>query len=572
MLKIETAVISVSDKAGVVEFAKFLASNGVKIISTGGTGKKLQDAGIDITQIKEITGNEKDDYFDGRMKTISSNYESSLLYRRDIVCNLYPFEKTVAEDSVTVDQAVDNIDIGGPCMVRAAAKNFQGVAIVVDPGMYGTIMDEMKENDGCVSMETRRALAAMAFERTADYDAAIHKYFAGEFQNKLVCRLKYIDGEQLGRYAENWHQKGWLYRAENLREPNLPNAKQVHGGALGYNNYVDGEAALASAVEFDGDIAVSIIKHSNPCGLATGATLDEAFERAWQGDPVSAFGSVIGMTRPLDLATAKLIEDRFVEVIAAPSIEPDALEYIKGLGKKKAGLRLLEYGHIPTDAPEPTRLRAISGGMLEQERDDLYYLCDTAEDLFHRAKEIRCPNSGKKLDVGIVTKKKPPTGRAGLVDFALRHLKHVKSNAIIIAREYEEGKYQVLGMGCGQPNRKDSVALCGERARDNLQLEYFSTLGEKGTRDHYLAGLTESETEVFLSAEKKYADSQLASDTVVLASDAFFPFRDGLDNAAATGVKFVVEPGGSMRDDEVIAAADGHGIAMIFTGVRKFNH
>ncbi len=590
MLKIETAVISVSDKTGVVDFAKFLVKNGVKIISTGGTAKALEAAGVKIVPIKKITGNSKDDYFDGRMKTISFNYESALLYLRSnpthvkqakqlgipkidmVVCNLYPFEKVTAADDCTVDKAVENIDIGGPCMVRAAAKNFEGVAIVVSPDSYGAIMAEMKANKGCVSRETRARLASIAFERTADYDAAIHTYFSKQFEGKMTRRLKYTDGIKLGRYAENWHQVGWMYRGEGLEWPNLPHCRQVYGGPLGYNNYLDGEGALNSVLEFRNKVAVSIIKHSNPCGLATGATIEEAFERAWQGDPVSAFGSVIALTRNMTLGVAKLIENRFVEIIIAPKIEPKALEFIKSLGKKKESLRLLEYGHIKFGAPEKTRLRPITGGLLEQETDNLYYLCKNASGLTQKAKPYLCKNSGKKLMVGIVSKKQPPAGRAGLVDFALRNVKHVKSNAICIAREYADGKYQLLGMGCGQPNRKDSVMLCGMRATDNLQLEFAKKKGAKGTRDEFLAGMTKKAAKEYLAAEAAYVKKQFESGSIVLASDAFFPFRDGLDNAAATGVKFIVEPGGSVRDDSVIAAADEQGIALIFTGVRKFNH
>ncbi|MFA6448689.1 MAG: bifunctional phosphoribosylaminoimidazolecarboxamide formyltransferase/IMP cyclohydrolase [bacterium] len=590
MLKIETAVISVSDKTGVVEFAKFLVKNGVKIISTGGTAKALTDAGIKIVPIKKITGNTKDDYFDGRMKTISFNYESALLYRRDsathvkqakqlgipkidmVVCNLYPFEKVTAAGDCTIEKAVDNIDIGGPCMVRAAAKNFDGVAIVVSPDSYGTIMAEMKSNKGGVSRETRARLASIAFERTADYDAAINIFFSKQLEGKMTRRLKYTDGIKLGRYAENWHQVGWMYQDETLAWPNLPHCKQVHGGPLGYNNYLDGEGALNSALEFRGIPAVSIIKHSNPCGLATGATIEEAFERAWEGDPVSAFGSVIALTRNMTLGIAKLIEKRFVEIIIAPKIEPKALDYIKSLGKKKEGLRLLEYGDIKFAAKEKTRLRPITGGLLEQETDNLYYLCKSASGLTQKAKPYLCKNSGKKLMVGIVTKKQPPADKAGLVDFALRNVKHVKSNAICIAREYKNGKYQLLGMGCGQPNRKDSVMLCGIRATDNLRTEFAKKKGAKGTRDEFLAGLAKKAAKEYLEAEAAYVKKQFESGNIVLASDAFFPFRDGLDNAASTGVKFIVEPGGSVRDDSVIAAADEQGIALVFTGVRKFNH
>ncbi len=590
MLKIETAVISVSDKTGVVEFAKFLSKNGVKIISTGGTAKVLKEAGIRIVAIRNITGNTKDDYFDGRMKTISFNYESALLYRRDdpkhvkqakqlgipkidmVVCNLYPFEKVTAKKGCTVETAVENIDIGGPCMVRAAAKNFESIAIVVDPSSYAPIMKEMKEKEGCVSLETRGELAAMAFERTADYDSAINAFFAQKLQDRMVKRLKYVDGQQLGRYAENWHQKGWLYREEGVAWPNLPNCNQVHGGPLGYNNYLDGEGAMLAALEYTDVPAVSIIKHSNPCGLATGTTIEEAFERAWQGDPVSAFGSVICLTRPMTLGIAKLIENRFVEIIIAPKIEEKALEYIQSLGKKKAGLRLMEYGHMKGKKAVATKLRAVVGGMLEQEFDDKYYLSKTAADLTGPLKDFKCKNSGKTLKVGVASKKKPPRGAEGLIEFGLKHCKNVKSNAICMVREYKKGKYQVLGMGCGQPNRKDSVMLCGMRATDNLQTEFARAQGAKGARDEFIASLTKKKAAEYLKMEAAYIKKQLEGGRVVLISDAFFPFRDGLDNAAETGVKFVVEPGGSIRDNEVIGAANEHGIALVFTGVRKFNH
>lgn len=592
MLKIETAVISVSDKAGVVEFAKFLAGSGVKIISTGGTAKALEAAGVEVVPINKITGNEKDDYFDGRMKTISFQYESALLYRRGapehvkqaeelgipridmVVCNLYPFEKVTASPDVTIDAAIENIDIGGPCMVRAAAKNHESIAIVVSPEAYPGIMEEMKANGG-LGADTLKKLAAVAFERTADYDSAISGFLAKKFSGSLEKRMKYTSGEQLGRYAENWHQKGWLYRDEECSRPNIPNAKQLHGGAMGYNNYLDAESALRCAMEFAGigAAAVCIVKHGNPCGLATAPTSLEAMQRAWQGDPVSAFGGVVAMTMNLDLATAKYLEDRFVEIIAAPGVDADALDYIKSLGKKKDGLRILQYNAAASDGiHEKTTLRAITGGMLEQESDELYYLTPGAAGLFSEASELTCPNSGKKLQVGIVTKKKMDVSKAPLLDFALRHLKHVKSNAIVIAREYAPGYCQSIGMGCGQPNRRDSVMLCGMRAVDNLRLEHLCAAGVSVSRDEHLASLNATDAGKFLADEDKYVAGQLQGETVVLASDAFFPFRDGLDNAAETRVRNIAQPGGSVRDDEVIAAADEHGIAMIFTGVRKFNH
>lgn len=576
MLKIKTAVVSVSDKSGVVDFARYLKKWGTEIISTGGTAKVLKDNGIDITPISKITGNTKDDYFDGRMKTISFNYESSLLYKRNnpehvkqaqelgipqidlVVCNLYPFEKVTAKEGITIEDAIENIDIGGPCMVRAAAKNYEGVAIVVEPEQYKLVMDEMSKNNGGVSDELLKKLMVRAYEKTADYDSAIHTFFAGKFANDKVKRLKYVKGIQLGRYAENWHQKGWLYKTATASQ-NIPWAKQVHGGALGYNNYLDAEAALQSVLELKEHIAVSIIKHTNPCGYAIGATLLEAFERAWQGDSVSAFGSVIALTRPLNMDIAKLLGARFVEIVIAPYVEKDALEYIKSLGKKKADLRLLEVGDIATIKSDPTTMRVVNGGLLEQEVDNKFYLPDKTEELFKAPFQATCSNSGKQLTVGIMTKVKPSSKRAGLYEFGLRHVKHIKSNAITILREYNDGYYQTLGMGCGQPNRKDSVALAGQRATESLKREYQEL---KKAKDKRVKGKT----------LKSYITKQLQGDNVVLVSDAFFPFRDGLDNVATTGVKYVIEPGGSIRDDEVIEAANEYKMGMIFTGVRKFYH
>jgi phosphoribosylaminoimidazolecarboxamide formyltransferase/IMP cyclohydrolase len=615
MLKIKTAVISVSNKTGIVDFARYLKKWGVEIISTGGTAKVLKENGIDITPISKITGNTKDDYFDGRMKTISFNYESALLYKRDnpehikqaqqlgipqidlVVCNLYPFEKVTAEissrsvtlseakglatkmnrdssspdvtrvtqndrengrlsakEDVIIDEAIENIDIGGPCMVRAAAKNYEGVAIVVEPDQYQTVMEEMDKNQGSINVEMRKQLMVRAYEKTADYDAGIHTFFADKFANEKVKRLKYIKGTQLGRYAENWHQKGWLYKSQfpisNFQFPNIPWAKQVHGGALGYNNYLDAEAALQSVLELKDSTAVSIIKHANPCGYATGERLLEAFERAWQGDPTSAFGSVIALTRPLDIDVARILGERFVEVLVAPSIKPDALQYIKSLGKKKADLRLLEVGEL--NKSNINVLRFISAGLLEQEADNKFYLTETIYDLFKPPFQRKCANSGKELMVGIMTKVKPPIKRAGLYEFGLRYVKHIKSNAIAIVREYRPGYYQSIGMGCGQPNRKDSVMLAGMRAVENLKRE-FKDKKTKGKVSNYVK-------------------EELGDDKVVLVSDAFFPFRDGIDNVARTGVKYVIEPGGSVRDDEVIKAANKHKIGLLFTGVRKFYH
>jgi len=577
LLRVKKAVLSVSNKSGLIELAEVLKKWDVEIISTGGTARKLQEKKFPVTPISKITGNSKDDYFDGRMKTISFNYESALLYKRSnaqhktqaeelgipqidlVVCNLYPFEEVIKKPNVTVEDAIENIDIGGPCMIRAAAKNYEGIAVVVEPAQYSEIIKELEKNKGSISLEMRQRLMVRAYEKAADYDAAVHTFFGKRFADQNIKRLKYMDGIQLGRYAENWHQKGWLYKSE-IRDqkseiPNIPWTKQVHGGPLGYNNYLDAEAALQSVLELKGSVAVSVIKHANPCGYATGETLLEAFERAWQGDPVSAFGSVIALTRPLDLDVAKILGERFIEVVIAPGFNEDALQYIKGLGKKKAGLRLLEYktSDVQThDARPRTQLRFITGGLLEQELDNKFYLAKSIKELFKPPFKAQCPNSGKEFNLGMVTKNKISSQRAGLYEFGLYHVKHVKSNAIIIAREYRDGYYQVLGMGCGQPNRKDSVALAGQRARDNLTRE-FKDKSKAGKPEQYLA-------------------QQLQSDNVVLVSDAFFPFRDGLDNIAQTGVRYVIQPGGSVKDDEVIKTADEYKMGMLFTGVRKFYH
>ncbi len=590
LLHVKKAVLSVSNKSGLIELAEVLKKWDVEIISTGGTARKLQEKKFPVTPISKITGNSKDDYFDGRMKTISFNYESALLYKRSnpahktqaeelgipqidlVVCNLYPFEEVIKKSNVTVEDAIENIDIGGPCMIRAAAKNYEGIAVVVEPVQYSEIIKELEKNKGSISLEMRQRLMVRAYEKAADYDAAVHTFFGKRFADQNIKRLKYMDGIQLGRYAENWHQKGWLYKSETRDQkseiPNIPWAKQLHGGPLGYNNYLDAEAALQSVLELKAcpsrqqqgmpgtardSIAVSVIKHANPCGYATGETLLEAFERAWQGDPVSAFGSVIALTRPLDLDVAKILGERFIEVVIAPGFNEDALQYIKGLGKKKAGLRLLKYTPQAKAATvDRTVLRFITGGLLEQELDNKFYLAKSIKELFKPPFKTKCPNSGKEFTLGMVTKNKISDRRAGLYEFGLYHVKHVKSNAIIIAREYRDGYYQVLGMGCGQPNRKDSVALAGQRARDNLTRE-FKDKAKTGSPEQYLA-------------------QELQSDNVVLVSDAFFPFRDGIDNVAQTGVRYVIQPGGSIKDDEVIKAANEHKMGMLFTGVRKFYH
>lgn len=607
ILKINTAVISVSDKSGVVELAKFLVSKNIKIISTGGTGKLLKENGIDIIPISQITKNKHDEYFSGRMKTISFNFESSLLFKRAdpqhlkqaeelgiipidlVVCNLYPFEKVIKKSEISIDEAIENIDIGGPCMIRAAAKNYEGVAIVVNPQRYNEIINEINKYGG-IRLELRKKLMVEAYKRTAEYDVSIYSFFTKVFNDEMVKIQFFEKGMKLGRYAENWHQKGFIYVESKLTdEPNIPNSKKLHGGALGYNNYLDADAALRSVLEIKNSPCVSIIKHTNPCGFATGETLKEALNRSWQGDPVSSFGSIIGFNQTVDLSTIKTLENRFVEILICPKIDFEALSFIKNMGKKKEDLRILEYktSSIKKENKESlTELRYIRGGLLEQDKDEKYYLTSSIEELFSEPKKIKCENSGKEFTVGIVTNLKPLAERGGLYDFALRHIKHVKSNAITIAREYETAKYQILGMGCGQPNRKDSVALAAKRAIDNLKTEFFNLTILKidpssdyffdgssiSKRIDYLNKIQTREKRLYLSKEKKYVESELKSNKTVLVSDAFFPFRDSIDNIAEVKIKYVIAPGGSIRDSEVIKAANEHKMGMIFTGVRKFYH
>ncbi len=475
---------------------------------------------------------------DGRVKTLHPGIHGAILALRDnpahvkeaaeqgielidiVVVNLYPFEKTVAEGK-SLEEAVENIDIGGPAIVRAAAKNYRHVAVITDPIDYPGILKELER--GAISTATKERLAVKAFRRIADYDSAIDTYLSNRLINEDILRLKFVEGRTL-RYGENWHQKAKFYKEPDVTEPSIANAKQLHGKALSYNNYVDAEAALNVALEYKDNIAVAVVKHSNPCGFATGNTLAQALSRAWGGDPVSSFGSIICMTRKPDLETMEFLKGKFVELIIAPGYNEDALLFLKN---KSKDLRILELS-MENGALLENTYRYIVGGMLVQSRNrGLYEKWET------------------------VTEHPFPDKKRGLAEFALTTCKYTKSNAVVIAREYEKGFYQILAIGAGQPNRVDAIRkLAATKARENLKLLY-----EREKPD---------------ISEDEYIKNIMSE--CVLASDAFFPFDDSIIHSAENHIRYIVSPGGSIRDKEVIAAANRLGVSLVFTGMRHFLH
>jgi phosphoribosylaminoimidazolecarboxamide formyltransferase/IMP cyclohydrolase len=540
-----TALISVSDKRGLLPFAQGLHGLGWRLLSTGGTLKFLNDNGVPATQVSDHTGSPE--ILDGRVKTLHPKIHGGILARRSdaehvrqlaehgiapidlVAVNLYPFRETVAKEGVSLEDAIENIDIGGPSMLRSSAKNHGDVTVICNPDDYAPVLGEL-QNSGATSLETRRRLAVTAFRHTADYDAAIDAHLSKALLGEQVLRLGFRAGTTL-RYGENDHQKATFFPEHpslSGGESNLGTAKQLHGKELSYNNLVDADAALEAVRDLqaqDNGGAVSVIKHLNPCGYATGGTLSEAFEAAWQGDPVSAVGSVIAVSRRVDLATAERLKGRFVELLIAPGFDADALEFLQ---KKSKDIRLLDIG---TMAPPQHRkvYKHILGGMLEQDRD---------VDLFRKWESV--------------TQAKMPESMRPLAEFTWKACKHVKSNAIVMGYEYAPGGYTLVGMGPGQPNRIDSnLKLCQPRARENL-----ARIAEE-------KGLKGSEAEAFVAE---------AMGRCVLASDAFFPFDDNVQAAQAGGIRHIVQPGGSLRDAEVIATADRFGISMTFTGTRHFRH
>jgi phosphoribosylaminoimidazolecarboxamide formyltransferase/IMP cyclohydrolase len=527
--------LSVSDKTGLVEFARELSSRyGVELIATGGTHKVLENAGLLVKDIAEIT--KFPEILDGRVKTLHPAIYAGLLAKRGkpehmqtlvdhklpqidlVVCNLYPFEETVAKQGATEADAIENIDIGGPCMIRAAAKNFESVAVLVDPALYDEFLDHLKDHNGQLTRDFRKQSAFVAFQRIADYDLAIADYYLDllpddeleedghddegihpEWDDEVELLF---DLKQSLRYGENPHQKAAFYVEPEVDRPCIASAEQLHGKELSYNNILDLDSALTLVREFAGPTAV-VVKHNNPCGAASASKLADAFKLAWDGDPQSAFGGILAFNRTVDVDVASCLMDprakRFIECVIAPDYEPYALEALQGW---KENVRLLRTGPL-AGLPQGFDYRRVDGGLLVQGRDI----------------EADDPNKAK-----VVTKRKPTEEEFFALWFAWLVCKHVKSNAIVLAKGQ-----QVVGVGAGQMSRVDSVQIAIRKAGDRV----------KGS---------------------------------VLASDAFFPFRDNVDAAAAAGVAAIIQPGGSVKDADSIAACDEHGIAMLFTGVRHFRH
>ncbi|NLG18508.1 MAG: bifunctional phosphoribosylaminoimidazolecarboxamide formyltransferase/IMP cyclohydrolase [Fibrobacter sp.] len=537
VVPIKRALISVSDKTGIVEFSKELVSRGVEILSTGGTSKTLNENGVPVKSVDSYTGHPE--IMDGRVKTLHPKVHGGILAVREnpehmkqmaengiepidlVVVNLYPFQKTVFRKDVTIEDAIENIDIGGPTMVRSSAKNHAYVSIVVDPADYSLVLSEMSRHGG-LTFESRKMLAVKAFRHTADYDANIDKYLSGVYLDEQILRMSYVKGKSL-RYGENPHQKAVFFKGKS-NEPSLANARQLHGKELSFNNIVDGDAALEVIKEFSDFASAAVIKHTNPCGLATGKSLDQALEAAWSGDPVSAFGSIIAVNRIMDRSAAQVLEGRFVEMIIAPDFTPEALQFLQ---EKSMAIRLLAVGDLPGSEKESFTMKHVTGGLLWQDRDT------TVSEKWEN-----------------VTGEHFPERKEMLGHFAWSVCKHVKSNAIVLAHEYAQGFYRVLGMGAGQPNRVDALRkLAVPKAIENLIREYQGAGRE-------------------IPEEMEFPEFK----EMVMASDAFFPFPDAIEEASEAGIRYIVQPGGSKRDSEVIETCNRYGIAMVFTGTRHFCH
>ena len=518
-ISVKRALISVSDKSGIVDFAKNLSAFGVEILSTGGTYKLLKDGGVAVTEVSDYTG--FPEMMDGRVKTLHPKIHGGILGRRGlddavmaqhdikpidmVVVNLYPFEQTVAKPDCSLEDAIENIDIGGPTMVRAAAKNHAFVNIVVNAADYAAILTELKTNNGATSYKTRFDLAIKAYEHTAAYDGAIANYFGrlvpgGNDPFPRTFNLNLVKAQDM-RYGENPHQRSAFYLEKNPRETSIATAKQLQGKELSYNNIADTDAALECVKQFD-EPACVIVKHANPCGVAVAKTIGAAYDLAFATDTESAFGGIIAFNRELDVATAKAIVDRqFVEVIIAPSVANGVSEIVA----ERKNVRLLICGEF-TPAVSAWDFKRVNGGLLVQDRD---------------------LGAISASDLKIVTKRVPTESEIRDLLFTWKVAKFVKSNAIVYGKEG-----RTIGVGAGQMSRVNSARIAAIKA-EHAKLEV------KGA---------------------------------VMASDAFFPFRDGIDNAAKNGISCVIQPGGSIRDDEVIAAADEHGMAMVFTGMRHFRH
>jgi phosphoribosylaminoimidazolecarboxamide formyltransferase/IMP cyclohydrolase len=521
---VRRALLSVYDKTGLVELAKILTGFGVELVSTGGTWTALHAAGLPVRDVSGVT--QFPEILDGRVKTLHPRIHGGLLAVRDnpehmatlqaqaiapidlVVCNLYPFELTVARPDSTHEEIIEKIDVGGPSMVRAAAKNYRDVAVLTDPGQYAAVADELRANQGALSLPTRERLAAAAFARTAAYDQAISEYFSGRLgREDWPARLDlHFERRAPLRYGENPHQSAAFYVEPGARQPSVASAEVLHGKELSFNNILDLDSALNVVREFTTPAAV-IIKHNNPCGAAVGASLEEAFGKAYKGDPLSAFGGVVGLNREVDEVTARLMTEpnRFLECVLAPGFQDAAFRTLTTRPTWKKSVRLLRTGDL---AAEPATgkaidFRRVAGGLLAQARD---------------------AGSDDFAQLRVVTKRRPSEAEMADLRFAWLVCKHVKSNAIVLARGG-----MVVGVGAGQMSRIDSVHLAIRKAGDRAR-------------------------------------------GAVLASDAFFPFRDNIDEAGRAGVTAVIQPGGSVRDQEAVQACEEHGLAMVMTGIRHFRH
>ena len=521
MAAIKRALISVSDKAGILDLARELNSFGVELLSTGGTAKIIRDAGIPVMDVSDYTG--FPEMMDGRVKTLHPKIHGALLGLRDnpehvnamakhdiepidmVVVNLYPFEATVAKKGCSLEDAIENIDIGGPTMLRSAAKNNKFVTVLVDPADYVPVLAEMQQNSGEVSVATNFQLAVKVYQHTAAYDGAISNWLgkktsedAADFAPTLTLQFQKAQGM---RYGENPHQKAAFYVEKNIAETSIATARQLQGKALSYNNIGDTDAALECIKQFAEAPACVIVKHANPCGVATGTSLLDAYQRAFSTDPESSFGGIIAVNQELDAETAQAIVDQqFVEVIIAPKVAATVPEIIA----KKKNVRLLECGEWPAESTPRLDYKRVNGGLLVQEADLLLH-----------------------DELKVVTKRTPTEKEWLDLNFSWRVAKFVKSNAIVYCRDG-----MTIGVGAGQMSRVNSARIAAIKAE-------HAGLDVKGA---------------------------------AMASDAFFPFRDGIDNAAAVGITAVIQPGGSIRDEEVIAAADEAGMTMVFTGMRHFRH
>ncbi|MEW6606450.1 MAG: bifunctional phosphoribosylaminoimidazolecarboxamide formyltransferase/IMP cyclohydrolase [bacterium] len=512
MIKVKRALISVADKQGLLNLANYLVQINVEIISTGGTSKTLQEAGIPVIPVSAITN--FPEMLDGRIKTLHPNIHAGILAQRTsehlkqleehnitpidlVIINLYPFAKTIAKPDGTLEEAIENIDIGGPTMIRAAAKNYNYVGVITSPERYEAVLMELKKNDGCLSLELSYKLACEAFAHTAQYDAIIHQYLEKDLFPQTL-NLTYQKAQSL-RYGENPHQQAAFYRNPQNTIPGVSNAKQLHGKELSYNNLLDLDSALELVKEFEEDFACVIVKHNNPCGVAVTDNQLTAYQLAYETDSTSAFGGIISFNQDVEKDTAEELVKTFIEAIIAPGFTKEALEVLK----TKKDLRLLEVTPWQRNPSYPLHLRSVVGGLLIQESD------------VHKI---------TAQDFKVVSRRQPTPQEIKAMLFGWKVVKHIKSNAIVLCKGD-----RTLSIGAGQMSRVDSVKIAINKAGSDA----FGS---------------------------------------IMASDAFFPFRDGIDLADRAGVRAVIQPGGSIRDEEIIKAIDEYGMAMVFTGVRHFRH